>query len=461
MSGLEQDGWFVGKLPTATRPTPQRSYEAIDDAAVIADFGRRLANMEKGMRYAVQGDRVLSQIAISPEAILIQSDRIGLLGEVTFADWHRDISGNPTGTINPSITQIRGGVIRTGQVVSKDGQSWLDLDATGADAFLKCRSAARINADGTFSFGGTAGKQLVWNGTDLTIGGSSYLGSSTVSSVVSGANRGASLNVANELTAITNASSEVVIMNKSELFKSSNSSQGVFIGAGGIYAKNASGVVTFTLNGTTGSATFAGDVSTQGYVYAAGNSGISVPVVVAGTTYNVSSSVYAQNSETAVGSNVWTAGLISQTQTTGKTVAVLATADSGISSDTYGVVAVAVGGIGAYFQGDNHAFQSSGRVRMDSGNAGGVVCAINSSVSSNSTTLQLTSTSNADGNYALDLVGRMKINNTSLVANLNAQYLSGNDQYYYLNLSNAIGQSSFAFSQDGGASWNNILLKKV
>jgi hypothetical protein len=97
----------------------------------------------------------------------------------------------------------------------------------------------------------------------------------------------ATVNMANLKTAIESGSSTTInIANHSTLFKSSASNDsGIFIGSGGLYGKS-SGVTTFAINGTTGAASFKGDVETtgkglfEGTTYA--GSGSTVPVALYG-----------------------------------------------------------------------------------------------------------------------------------------------------------------------------------
>ena len=140
-------------------------------SAVFSDFAKRLQNVEwQQSANNVGGDNILSKIALSQEAILIQSSKIGIAGQVTFADWYRDVNGKSTGVLDPSITQIRGGVIQTEKIVSADGLSWLNLDATGATPFLECGSTVAIHANGDFTFG-SGTNTLAWSGGKLSMNG--------------------------------------------------------------------------------------------------------------------------------------------------------------------------------------------------------------------------------------------------------------------------------------------------
>ena len=140
--------------------------------AVFADFAKRLQNVEKTMQASnVGSDNVLSTIALSAEAILIQSSKIGIAGDVTFATWYRDVNGKSTGVLDPSITMIRGGVIQTGKVMSYDTLSYLNLDASGTVPFLVCGTGVAIEANGNFTLGSGA-NSIAWNGSTMSVSGS-------------------------------------------------------------------------------------------------------------------------------------------------------------------------------------------------------------------------------------------------------------------------------------------------
>jgi hypothetical protein len=270
-----------GEAPAAA-PYQAPALGAIDTAAVIAEFANRLRTIEQSMQASGIGkDGILSQIALSREAILIQSSRIGIVGEVTFADYIRDLNGTSTGILDPSLTTIRGGVIRTGKVASLDGQSWLDLDASGPVPFLRSRSALAINADGTFSFGSGSGKTLTWDGSDLRIGTSTYLNTTPTGTVVTNAATGAA-----EAGAYTLASAKLakaggdtltgiidlqITSNYNAALRVGsvtwNTSTGALTGGTGVVMSRSgllgvkAGIATFFLDATTGDATFAGALS--------------------------------------------------------------------------------------------------------------------------------------------------------------------------------------------------------
>ncbi len=253
--------------PVAAQPANQPSAPSANSAAAVAailsDFARRISNMENVQKLSVQKDQLISAITLTPEAVLISSEKVGVLGEVIFADWLRDINGISTGVIDPRITTIRGGVIRTGKVQSFDGNSWLDLDATGATAFLKCQSALTITAAGDATFAGTV------ESAAGTIGGWS-LASTSITATGSG---GSTVTLNSALGKITVALSTT----KAELFAQdpgTGTEAGLYVtvgltkqvdavsvgGAGRVVIYDGSGVAAFSLMGSTGNMTMSGGV---------------------------------------------------------------------------------------------------------------------------------------------------------------------------------------------------------
>jgi len=68
-------------------------------------------------------------------------------------------------------------------------------------------------------------------------------------------------NYADVTTTILGASGTSIVMTNANLFKSGSGLGGVFIGSGGLFGKNSSGVTTFSIDGTTGAAVFKGSIS--------------------------------------------------------------------------------------------------------------------------------------------------------------------------------------------------------
>ncbi len=304
---LSSGGSATG-LPPGTPNAPP-----IDVLATINDLATRLAHAERQLRFAVSGDNVLASIILTPEDALIGADRISLVGEVNFLDWHRDITGAVTPTIDPSLTQIRGGVIRTQKILSFDGLSWLDLDATGTGSFLKSHSAIDIRANGTFTFGGGSSKALVFDGTDLTIGADTVITSGSTIGGVSGTaaaalaglsdklNRNASDTLAGVI-AIQASSGAGIKVGTITWDNSGNLTGGTgvaittngIVGAASGVAKfvlKADGTATFAGELSAATGTFAGDISTSGSILATGlvtSGGLSASVIGSRTSGSVS-----------------------------------------------------------------------------------------------------------------------------------------------------------------------------
>ena len=211
MSIILNQQFSATQSQTGIVPTTVVAQDPTSVQAVFADFAKRLQNIEQNIKANnVGADNILSQIELSPEAILISSSKIGIVGQVTFADWHRDVTGAATGSIDPSITQIRGGVIKTGIIENLTATSYINLDATGATPFIVSSSGVSIEANGNFTLGsGTS--VLGWNGTTLTIG-SSTVTSGTGNSIGT-IDSNASTALSNASTAITNANTAITTAN--------------------------------------------------------------------------------------------------------------------------------------------------------------------------------------------------------------------------------------------------------
>ena len=284
---------FAPGSETTTTQTPSmvEPLTPVDLTSVFADFSTRLANVEIYLSANTVGkDNILSQIAISPEAILIESSKIAVVGQATFADYIRTLNGTSTGVLDPSITQIVGGVIRTGQIFSQDGYSWINLSALGTTPFINIGNGgtptAVIEANGNFTFGPSTGSQLTWNGTSLAVGAKVLLDGVYTSTVVAGASLGATalqtamqVGVANVLT----GSGAVEYGNLVY-----NTTTGAYVsGAGTVISSNGIASMTSASSGfaitSAGNAVFSGTVSASailsssyidvtGYISATGQS---------------------------------------------------------------------------------------------------------------------------------------------------------------------------------------------
>lgn len=178
-------------------------------------------------------------------------------------------------------------------------------------------------------------------------------------------------NNADVTTTILGASGTSIVMTAANLFKSGSGLGGVFIGSGGLFGKNSSGVTTFSIDGTTGAAVFKGDISGGANIDITGNAKFGGAVTSGSFTY---------------------AGLFNAS----------GGAQGGIK---------AFGGSGAAVWGSNSG--AGVGVKADSGSGIGV-----DAFSGSGTAVKASSS----GGVALNCDGDMQKTNTNLVANLNAEY---------------------------------------
>ena len=371
---------FAPGSETTTTQTPSmvEPLTPVDFTSVFADFSTRLANVEIYLSANTVGkDNILSQIAISPEAILIESSKIAVVGQATFADYIRTLNGTSTGVLDPSITQIVGGVIRTGQIFSQDGYSWINLSALGTTPFINIGNGgtptAVIEANGNFTFGPSTGSQLTWNGTSLAVGANVLLDGVYTSTVVAGASLGATalqtamqVGVANVLT----GSGAVEYGNLVY-----NTTTGAYVsGAGTVISSNGIASMTSASSGfaitSAGNAVFSGTVSAS--------------AILSSSYIDVTGYVYATGSTTTP-TGVYAA-------ITG--IATTATGVYGQSTSGVGIAGWATGSGGIGVSGT----ASTGGVGVEAVGIGGV---------------------------ALQVSGVMTINNNTLVSNLNSNYVNG------------------------------------
>lgn len=288
-----QNGFFQ---PTAV--------DAVLAQQVFADFGQRLQNIEwKIQAMGIGKDGVLSQIALSPEAILIESSKVGIVGEVTFADWLRDVNGVSTGVLDPSITTIRGGVIHTGIIYNSDNSNYLDLDATGSTPFLVSASGVTIKANGQFAFGSTAGNQLTFDGTNVALGGNTLLNGVLTSTVTSGASLGATAMQTN-LANVLSGAGAVEYGSVSWSGGVASGTSAVAISANGIAGFSTTGA-GFYISATTGNAVFTGNITGganinitgEGIFGGATSSGPGTYAIIANSGYGANGGVIAYSNQ--------------------------------------------------------------------------------------------------------------------------------------------------------------------
>jgi hypothetical protein len=238
-------------------------------------------------------------------------------------------------------------------------------------------------------------------------------------------------------SSILGSSGTSIVMSNANLFKSSSGLGGVFIGSGGIVGKNGSGATTFSVDGTTGALSATGNIT-----------GASNLTITGQATFD--GSVPAGSLTTAVYANASGAaqcGLIGVTNI-GTGAAIKGIGGSGGGSGVIGaaqaISAVGVLGTSSNASGKGGSFQNSG------------------------------------GGTALEVIGVMAINTTTLVSNLNADLLDGQHASAFqpagsyalashdhsafqasgLNVFNITTASRAAqYSTDGGSTWTDITFR--
>ena len=465
-------------------PGPQAA-SSLDAAwAAIAEFTTRLADVERTLSLTVSGPHIISQIALSPEAIKIQSDKIAILGEATFADWVRDLNGTATGVLDPSITRIRGGTIQTEKILSYDGDAWVDLDATGASAFIRS-TGVLINANGTFDFGSGTGKHLIFDGSDLTLGTNALLVSTPVGTVVSNA-----ADVTNKLAKaggdiLTGIMDVQITSNYNAGIRAGdvtwNTTTGAITGGTGVVMTRlgligvASGVTKFSISASTGAATFAGDVVTEGQGVFRGTitSGGYVQTLLVNDTNSSENGIVAyagtNGSRTGVfgistgagqgvyGSTSTGTGVVGHASGVGG-VALAATA---VSSATQAILATGTmsitGQITSTLSTGTMPFAVTSTTRCTNLNV--ATAGVSDSCSGNAATA--TSASTLSGYSAGNASGNIPISNGVQNTNLYASYSADSGLFAGLSYTTFVrmNQVDCQFSTDGGGSWNNVRFK--
>lgn len=189
----------------------------------------------------------------------------------------------------------------------------------GATFANRGTAPARIYESGNFSFG-TGTKTLVWDGSDLSLGGASLVAGTAASTVVSNAAAGAAESGALAAAALKLAKAGgdiltgIIDVQQTTNYNAAirtgdiawNTTTGAITSGSGVAMTRlgligaAAGVATFSINATTGAAifkgditgasgTFSGDISTTGHVVASGSystAGIYAAVTGSATTAN-------------------------------------------------------------------------------------------------------------------------------------------------------------------------------
>lgn len=278
---LTNSFWKDSDRPSSVSQAPSEGYETATDAhTLIAELARRLNVVEGRIEIKVDKDGIPSAIMLAQDAMLITSDRIGVLGDVSFLDYVRDQNGTATGEIDYSVTRIRGGVIQTETIISGnlseiEGSS-LNLD------------------DGDFIVGGTRDPRLQYtNATgELDIRGIVKISDTFESNGTTINEYGMFLTG----TAFYNGATGLA------------EGTGIIIGSPGIYGVE-NGLVKLAFEAATGNAIFGGDVETTGYMHATGLTDSFYTVNLPGFTMETFSSVWGEMNASPLGINKLYAGV--------------------------------------------------------------------------------------------------------------------------------------------------------
>lgn len=111
---------------------PTAPDEGVDVYSLINELTNRIDQATRKLEQKVDSN-ALAKILLTDRDLVLMGDQVNIVGQVNIVDWIRDVSGNPTGGIDPSsMTRITGGKVQTGVIESfnwstSDG-SQFDLD---------------------------------------------------------------------------------------------------------------------------------------------------------------------------------------------------------------------------------------------------------------------------------------------------------------------------------------------
>ena len=165
-----------------------------------------------------------------------------------------DFGNNVTGSLKPAnnATVNRITTAATAPASPVDGDIWIDTSTTPVT--VRTRIAGAWYASATY----TTNTNQISDGAGL--------GLTALWANITGTGKPASN--ADVTATILAASGTSVVMTAAQLFKSGSGTAGVFIGAGGLFGKNSGGATTFSIDGATGAATFAGALSAASGTFA-------------------------------------------------------------------------------------------------------------------------------------------------------------------------------------------------
>ena len=381
--------------------------------------------------------------------------------------------------LNPSF--VAGGTIRTGSIQNLNNTSYINLNATTTgQTFVQCASAISIMADGQFTFGSSAGKQLIWNGTDLTIGNSSLLGSTAVSTVVSGAANGVTA-LAGLSAKLNNSAADILSGNVQvqttgglrvgtiawDSSGNLTSGSGIAITAQGIVGATA-GTSTFTID-TSGNATFKGALSGATGTFAgslsaatgtfAGNlsaAGGSFAGALSGATGSFAGSLSAATGSFAGSLSAATGTFAGSLSAATGTFSGDISAATGIFSGAINTSAYLVASGATSFLGTTIYGQTASGVALQ-GSASGSGTGV-SAYSASGNALSVSGLSSFSGKITSTLgtgTAPLSIASTTLVSNLNVQYLNG---AYFDSSTSGAATASFPGNNKPGSNTSNLWL---
>jgi len=423
---LYEQPTFVRDLASSLPTAPK---EGLDIAALVDELTNRITKAEKLIEQKVNSNS-LAKILLTDKDLVLMGDRISLVGQVNMFDWVRDISGNPTGGIDPTnVSRVVGGKIQTGAISSTN---WTTT------------SGSRIDLDnGTIVLGGSDAPKFsvtsagVMSCTGALVTGTLQAGSIITNSVtVDGVSLATiSTGAANGTTALSGLSAKLdnnaaTVIASGFYLKTTNydAGTGIAIYNGGIIGKSG-GVNKFVL-GSDGTATFSGTVSAG--------------AITSSSYVDVSSYIKATGLET-----VSRAAIFADVSTTNP-------GDSGVrgtSSTGNGVFGYATGTNGVGVKG---VANSSG-YGVSAENVSGVALRVSGIMTKTGT--ELVANLNADrvdSYHAANTTGSIPISNGTVNTNLNADMLDGYHESFFLRYTGSDATGSTTYTLTGAPSGKTI-----